>query len=142
MSNIDKEMETSEALIGFILAELYKNGLRSRNFTKDDFIQFSSDLDKRLLVDIVIWMCEEKLIYMRIDLGKNVRARAKAQVGMKVEELQLSSKGIQLLKNSEAKDLLQLINMQPPTSETPMSSYTKLGSLIGGLLGGFTKSIS
>lgn len=135
-------METSEALIGFILAELYKNGLRSRNFTKDDFIQFSSDLDKRLLVDIVIWMCEEKLIYMRIDLGKNVRARAKAQVGMKVEELQLSSKGIQLLKNSEAKDLLQLINMQPPTSETPMSSYTKLGSLIGGLLGGFTKSIS
>lgn len=142
VSDIDKEMEASQALVGFILSELYPVGLNPKTIVKEDFQRFNPSLDGQFLINVVIWMEKEKLIYSEANLEHNYHYRHSAKRDLVVNALQLSSKGIQVLKSDAVKPVLEDVHSSQDNQETSLSNYNKIGELVGSMIGGLTKSIT
>ncbi|MBO6918783.1 MAG: hypothetical protein JJ858_10165 [Rhizobiaceae bacterium] len=135
-------LEKSEALLGYILSKLYEQGLRRLTITSDEFLQFDQQIDGDLILDVACWMQNEGLIYARLDYRTNRRARLRPIKYLRLDDLQLSSKGIHVLRH--VKSQRTLIDFEPngDASRASVDGYTKLGAAVGGLLGGVIKSVS
>lgn len=133
-------LDAQSQIIGAVLNRLLQSGVARISLSIDEF---SEDLKKAgypdkfdandLFVDIAVWLSAEGIVrYGGLSEGTNGEAV--------VDDCHITAKGIHLL-NSKLEVLGGKSAAEVLSSDSP-SNHVKIGSLIGGILGGFTKSIS
>ncbi|MDY8110666.1 hypothetical protein U0C82_16100 [Fulvimarina sp. 2208YS6-2-32] len=123
-------MSSSHELIGRILSSLIAGGLRKQYLEPEEF-ECADPPKFYEFMDVMHWMVEERLI--RVE-------------GIEVDGLhrsvQLTSLG---LKAAEDKAFDENESVREAVEKTPSGlsaeKYAKIGSFVGGLIGGMTKSI-
>jgi hypothetical protein len=140
MNTIDYHYET----LGRVLAHLVNQGLSRVDLESSDAMEIMThrigDEEEVLstFADVVRWMEAEGLI--RITEALEFLGGGFAFTGV-----QLTSKGIAVVQSKPEGDetsetIAEKVAGKPGELDPP--SYTKIGAFVGGLLGGFTKSIT
>lgn len=144
------DMGHSEAIVGYVLAKSYKTGLKVISIRFSEIDSELGGVDLHLLINVVNWMAKEGLVSTSVDYNDGL-VYQHFMHQKRVEGIQLTSKGIKLLKQPDSIDVLQKVMPTDVDSELPapekqvevsISNFTKLGAMIGGILGGATKSLS
>lgn len=134
------KMERHYEMIGRLLAFLVSQGLARvvlQQSNARDILGGGDGRAMRDFVDVVLWMAAEKLI--RIETYNDGADFA-------FNRVQLTSKGIGLIQ-AKPDDAPLLASIEETVANNTgngldVSTYVKIGALVGSLLGGFTKSIS
>ena len=126
-------------MIGRILAKLILGGLSRQTVSWKDVKQPQPDGtgDLRYFVDVMHWLQNEGIItyHKAVTLTGDFKL------------VQLTSKGLAAVENGTYGEGAEPTSIRAIVESTPddgltSPTYGKIGSLIGGMLGGFTKSIS
>ncbi|MCV0396985.1 MAG: hypothetical protein K5872_08745 [Rhizobiaceae bacterium] len=128
-------LEKSYELVGRILATLLLSGLRARTIAPADFGLSEGRDDLLHFVDVVNWLQREGMISAGTPLlnGTFPNAQLTARGIAAVEAESFNKAGhASVRKAVEAK----------PDGKLQADTYSKIGSFVGGLLGGFTQSVS
>ncbi|CTQ42698.1 hypothetical protein [Roseibium aggregatum] len=139
-TTLDKHQE----IIGRMMKGLVDSGLEKIGFGDHmalEFLGLNTDQDapkNSEIADVVSWMISEGLI--RSDAGPD-QSYWRMGGGFLFPGLQLTSKGLAALDVIRSQEEKLSHQIDKPKGELSPATYTKLGSLIGGILGGFTKSI-
>ncbi|TAV18922.1 hypothetical protein [Rhizobium ruizarguesonis] len=136
-------MDNHYEIMGRILAHLIKVGLRRVEFTEDDAYKILSngiETDEDLPVifaDILRWMLEENLI-------RSGRIHLMMDSSYIFQDVQLTSRGIAAVQAKPTDPSLgeSVEETVAGNDELDASTYTKIGSFVGGLMGGFTQALS
>lgn len=136
-------MDESLELIGRVLEHLHKKGLRRVDFWLADLYGGQmpegewADFDSHFS-DVMHWLERENAIAFQDEITGTVGESGFISV-------QLTSRGLALLKaptgDALPKPSIEETVARGGDSLAP-SMYVKIGSAVGGLLGGFTKAIS
>jgi hypothetical protein len=139
MDELDKLFE----VIGRIFVTLLRGGLRKqdleygalwRNLSSSEQELYQDLYDfARLFNDTVMWMEREQLIRFDTMISDSPASRFFG--------VQLTSHGLAIAIEPNG-DQRETIQKQAARGELSTSVYTNIGSIVGGMLGGFTKSIS
>lgn len=126
-------LDQSYELIGRILAKLILAGLRRQDLKASDVVEGKVSFDdRRHFDDVVSWLLVEGLV-TRTSLFTDGTYRG----------LQLTSKGIATIEKGSFREtggsVRQAVEAKPEGGLGP-DTYGKIGSFVGGLLGGFAQS--
>lgn len=126
----------SEHIVAAIVAHLAERGVQRTNFSVEDVgLELTEDNDK-LFSDALRWLSDEGIIrsnerYDTVDGTENETIAI---------AFTLTSFGFDLLQNRFEGDLKLGAAIQQ--AKDGSGGYSNIGDLIGGILGGFTKTIS
>lgn len=134
MSNIDNHNQ----IVGRIIVYLVDNDpigvtLTSQHIMVDTHL-LDGNFDKKFS-DIVLWMERENLIYIK---SKYPLISGICLFG----EIGLTAKGLNIVQGVVGGLDGTISKITADKSEMTSSAYGKIGSLVGGILGGFTQAIS
>ncbi|RWK76265.1 hypothetical protein [Mesorhizobium sp.] len=126
----------SYEMIGRILAKLILGGLRRQDMKATDILGGDIDFEaRRHFSDVVIWLLTEGLV-----------TRASLYTDGTFVGLQLTSKGIAAIEKGtfqgpSGASIRETVEAKPDGG-LGSDTYGKIGSFVGGLLGGFAQSAS
>lgn len=129
-------LASSYEMIGRILAKLVLGGLRSQGLRAEDAVESGivSGDDSNHFHDVVTWLQHEGLI-----------TQGHAMMDGSFQRVQLTSTGIAAVEAGAfgpANVTIRETVEAKPEGDLPSETYGKMGSFVGGLLGGFTTAIS
>jgi hypothetical protein len=125
--------EKSERMVAAIISRLAKNGVVRVDFEIRDLDQEDLIEERELFVDAFIWLENEGVVW------SNTKHRFLLG-GATAMGFTLTSYGYRLLNSRFEGDLT--LNRAVERVVDTRKSYSGAGDFIGGILGGFTKSIS
>ncbi|MEH6390722.1 MAG: hypothetical protein V7763_03605 [Sulfitobacter sp.] len=128
-----EKLSASEKMIVAIISTLAQRGVLRKDIIREDLNLSDEHKDADLFVDAVSWLSNEGVIHSSYE--HKFLLSGDAALGFT-----LTSKGYQLLE-SDFQGTLTLGRAIKQVNETG-KSFTNAGDFVGGILGGFTKSIS
>lgn len=143
MGDDEGEFDRYNAIVAAVLAKLLRNGgLRRTDLSWVEFPEVrpalvSSNDFEEMFSDTIFWLRDEGYIRVGDSYGGTENESRFPDCVLTAACLVALNQKIEALDGASGRDIL-LSN----SGGTPAGSYTKAGSLLGGILGGFTKSIS
>ncbi|MEM8657202.1 MAG: hypothetical protein AAGF22_03815 [Pseudomonadota bacterium] len=133
----ESDLNDSEAMVASIVAFLAEGGVRQQDVTIEE-LGYDQDAERiRLFRDAMLWLLNEGAIASGF---KDKRNQFKNRNPFTARQFYLTSKGYDLLSMKfEGSLTLGAAIKQTQSSGT---GYANLGTFFGGILGGFTKSVS
>ncbi|MGY3082143.1 hypothetical protein ACVWZZ_008551 [Bradyrhizobium sp. LM6.10] len=138
-------LEGQSAIVAAILRELLKAGIARSELSVD---QFRADIREAgypepadfegLFGDIMIWLKDESIIRFETVTGDGRGGEVFLDVVITGHGMNLLGKRIDALNGASAADVI----METKDKNASAPQLVKLGGLIGGIIGGFTKSAS
>jgi len=125
-------LSDSYELVGRILAKLVLSGLRRCTIQASDFVEETTNENLQHFADVVAWLRTEGLI----NVGSSY-------VEVAYRGVQLTAKGIAAIEAGTFKGPEASIRATveaKPDGGLGSDTYGKIGSFVGGLLGGFAQS--
>ncbi len=125
-------------MLAAILHAIARDGLLLQEFDASEFADFASEAEwlNDEFFSVVTWMEREGLI-------EHLGFSSGGGEGPHVSGVQISSKALAILGVGYHEDLsLGSALEEAAKAPEPKMPYSRLGEFIGGLLGGFTKSVS
>ena len=121
-----------------IVAYLAAKGVRSSDFTIADLGYQNDASDHQLFSDALRWLMHEGVVYSNEE--HDVLEDDAEPGGVVASGFVLTSYGFKLLEQPFDGELTLGAAIQKATSDE--AGYSKVGDLVGGILGGLTKSLS
>jgi|tagenome__1003787_1003787.scaffolds.fasta_scaffold20848504_4 hypothetical protein len=130
----ETKLEQHMDMLGRIVAQFVAGGLSPRTVQSSKISEFlGQNEDSAIAADVLRWMVDEGLIRADV-IHKGV------QGDVQVYGAQLTSRGIAVLKSkTEAGDTIE---RKIESQSSSGIRWSEIGDLIGGVLGGLTKSIT
>ncbi|WP_156884561.1 hypothetical protein [Stappia stellulata] len=139
------KMEFHYEIVGRVISKLFNEGLSRVELdseTASEYLGLDNSEGKNFkqdIVDVIFWMISEGLI-------RTSNTYETLDGSASFINVQLTSKCISIIRvnSTEQIGVKNIEHLLSKSEETPpsISNYIKVGSFVGSILGGFTKSIS
>ena len=131
-------------LVAGILSILIESGLKRLSLSSEDLWETHPSLASNpndfdsMFVDTLTWLRDEGYVRFESFVGGTNGETCVAGLAPTALCLQLLEQRIPALDNKSGRVIIE----EARSSDTPAAAYVRAGSLLGGLMGGFTKAIS
>jgi hypothetical protein len=131
-----KDLELSERVVADILVKLLPLGLKGLDITNSKIVT-NQDIDDQHFRNLMIWLEAEGICNFHLADTSNQDGRSAFFI-----DVVLTSKGFELLGHKFGPSGDKTLAEAAEEVASGDKSYAGIGDFVGGLLGGFTKSIN
>lgn len=130
------DLEISEKVVADVLVKLFDLGLRGLDIKQPSDVN-DADIDEAYLMNIMLWLQREGVLTFNFIDASHLQGRA----GLFLQTV-LTSEGFAALGHQFGEKGGETIGQAAKSVSAGEGSFVRAGSFVGGILGGFTKSIS
>ena len=131
------DLSRSEEMVAKVVAFLADGGVRQRDLNVGDLGYTESQDNSRLFKDALVWLLNEGVIASGFEDKRNQFRNSNP---FTARQFFLTSKGYNLLSAKFEGELT--LGAAIRNAQNSGSGYANAGTFFGGILGGFTKSVS